>query len=406
VAVLRRIPVNVEPGETYREIGIRSFGRGIFHKEPVTGASLGTKRVFEIHPGDLVLSNVFAWEGAVGLAGDAESGMIGSHRFMTYVVDPEVADASYLRHYFLSDRGLEQIRRASPGSAGRNRTLGIEAFQSLEVELPPVEEQRELAKRLDYVNARAAAVRTLCEQAEKLGAAAPASLAQRHDLSESKKQALGWKQVRLSDVMSVSRIECRVATDRKYPNVGILSFGRGLFEKPPIDGSSTAATTLYQIRYRQFIYSRLFAFEGAYGAVAEQFDNYYVSNEFPTFNVDDAVLDAEFLAAYFRSRDVWEELARSSHGLGSRRQRVHPEAVLELNVWIPSMHAQRRVVENLNRLGNALGRRQHLLGVLGALESAALNRMITAPTRTNWAGDQSANTCRSADPDWIRGSSA
>ena len=51
MAVLRRIPVNVEPGEMYREIGIRSFGRGIFRKEPVTGASLGTKRVFEIHPG-------------------------------------------------------------------------------------------------------------------------------------------------------------------------------------------------------------------------------------------------------------------------------------------------------------------------------------------------------------------
>jgi type I restriction enzyme S subunit len=376
VAVLRRIPVNVEPGETYREIGIRSFGRGVFHKEPVTGASLGTKRVFEIHPGDLVLSNVFAWEGAIALAGEAESGMIGSHRFMTYVVDPEVADADYLRHYFLSDQGLEQIRRASPGSAGRNRTLGIEAFQRLEVHLPSVEEQREVAQRLDHVNACAARVRTLYKHAEKLCAAAPSSLAQRHDLSESKKRALGWKRVRLSDAMSLSRIQCRVETDRTYPNVGILSFGRGLFEKPPIDGSATAATTLYQIRSRQFIYSRLFAFEGAYGAVADNFDNYYVSNEFPTFDVDSAVLDAEFLAAYFRSRDVWDELARSSHGLGSRRQRVHPEAVLELKVWIPSMDAQRRVVANLDRLRNTQDHRQHLLGVIGALESAALKRMM------------------------------
>jgi type I restriction enzyme S subunit len=176
--------------------------------------------------------------------------------------------------------------------------------------------------------------------------------------------------------MSVSRIECRVETGRKYPNVGILSFGRGLFEKPPIDGSATAAATLYQIRARQFIYSRLFAFEGAYSAVAEHFDNYYVSNEFPTFDLDETVVDPEFLAAYFRSRDIWEELGRSSHGLGSRRQRVHPEAVLRVRVWLPPMDAQQRVVANLDRLGNALGRRQRLLGVLGALESAALNRMV------------------------------
>lgn len=377
IAVLRRISVTVEPSEEYREIGIRSFGRGIFHKEPVTGATLGAKRVFEIHPGDLVLSNVFAWEGAIALARDAESGMIGSHRFMTYVVDAEVADANYLRHYFLSDHGLEQIRRASPGSAGRNRTLGIQAFQSLEVQLPPVEEQRELAQRLDHVLACAGRVRALCVRADRLSSAAPASLAQRHDLSEHEKSALGWKRVPLSDVMSVSRIECRVEADRKYPNVGILSFGRGLFEKQPIDGSATAATTLYKIRARQFIYSRLFAFEGAYGAVADHFDNYYVSGEFPTFDVDENVVSAEFLAAYFRSREIWGELGRSSHGLGSRRQRVHAEAVLQLRVWLPPIDAQQRVVASLDRLGQTLGHRQQLLGVLGALESAALNRMVS-----------------------------
>ena len=63
-------------------------------------------------------------------------------------------------------------------------------------------------------------------------------------------------------------------------------------------------------------------------------------------------------------------------GWGRERQRVHPEALLELKVWIPPMDVQRQVVANLDRLGNALGRRQHLLGVLGALESAALNRMM------------------------------
>ncbi len=47
---------------------------------------------FAIEPGDLLFSNVFAWEGAVALAGDAESGLIGSHRFMTYVVNGTVAD--------------------------------------------------------------------------------------------------------------------------------------------------------------------------------------------------------------------------------------------------------------------------------------------------------------------------
>ncbi len=41
-------PVPVDPEETYREIGIRSWGKGIFHKEEVSGAQLAEKKIFTI----------------------------------------------------------------------------------------------------------------------------------------------------------------------------------------------------------------------------------------------------------------------------------------------------------------------------------------------------------------------
>ena len=58
-------PLTVEVDGTYREIGIRSHGKGLFHKAPVTGAAIGDKRVFYVEPGDFVLNIVFAWEGAI-----------------------------------------------------------------------------------------------------------------------------------------------------------------------------------------------------------------------------------------------------------------------------------------------------------------------------------------------------
>lgn len=57
---LQRRWIRLQPTETYREIGIRSFGNGIFHKAPVLGSILGDKRVLSIAPGDLVFNNVFA----------------------------------------------------------------------------------------------------------------------------------------------------------------------------------------------------------------------------------------------------------------------------------------------------------------------------------------------------------
>ncbi|ONI91197.1 hypothetical protein ALI144C_01735 [Actinosynnema sp. ALI-1.44] len=145
---LKRRSVRVEPDAVYREIGLRSFGRGVFHKPSVTGQSLGTKKIFAIEAGDLLFSSVFAWEGAVARAAEAEQGRVGSHRFMTYVLDDAVADADYLRFFFLSVSGLEVLRRCSPGGAGRNKTLGIKSFHAAQIPLPPLPEQQRIARML------------------------------------------------------------------------------------------------------------------------------------------------------------------------------------------------------------------------------------------------------------------
>lgn len=155
VLALQRRPVAVDPMAEYDEIGIRSFGKGIFHKEPVSGTTLGNKRVFEIHPRDLVLSNVFAWEGAIAVASENDAGRIGSHRFMTYAPIEDRIDTSWAAWFLVSEDGLELIRKASPGSAGRNRTLAIERFEALEIPLPTIDKQRRTAAKLDRWRAHA-----------------------------------------------------------------------------------------------------------------------------------------------------------------------------------------------------------------------------------------------------------
>jgi type I restriction enzyme S subunit len=81
-SVLERVtlPVRVEASREYREIGIRSHGKGILHKPPVTGESLGEKRVFWVVPNALALNVVFAWEQAVAVTSQNEDGMIASYR--------------------------------------------------------------------------------------------------------------------------------------------------------------------------------------------------------------------------------------------------------------------------------------------------------------------------------------
>jgi type I restriction enzyme S subunit len=370
---LKRRAVLVDPVQEYVEVGVRSFGRGIFHKDPVEGAALGNKRVFEIQPDDLVISNVFAWEGAIAVASDAERGMIGSHRFMTFVPVGDCIDIRWASWFFRSEPGLELIRKASPGSAGRNRTLAIDRLEALEIPLPPIEEQQRIAARLDHVEAAADALRERAIRASLIADALTISIASQPDRDASAKLAAGWRREPLRSVMRPASASVPVDRTTVYPNVGMYSFGRGLFAKPPIDGASTSAITLNRICAGQFIYSRLFAFEGAYGYVPPDFDGVYVSNEFPAFDPDPDALDARWLATVFRSRERWAELAGRSKGIGVRRQRVPVEALLDYELWLPPINEQQSMVEAIRQLETTAAHRHEMTQRVDALLPSALN---------------------------------
>jgi type I restriction enzyme S subunit len=142
VAPLVRREQRIALDESYPELGIRSFGKGTFHKAPLSGIEVGSKRLYRIEPGDLLFSNVFAWEGAIAVAQSIDGGRFGSHRFITCRADPVVTSAEFLRYYFLSDEGLRKIGEASPGGAGRNRTLGLGKLMAIEVPVPPPSVQK------------------------------------------------------------------------------------------------------------------------------------------------------------------------------------------------------------------------------------------------------------------------
>jgi type I restriction enzyme S subunit len=378
VVKLERRVVDVDPLEAYSLIGVYSFGKGIFHREPQLGSELGDYRFFAIEPGDLVLSNIQAWEGAIAYATERDRGCIGTHRFLTYVPTDGGVDMDYLHYYFLSESGHALIQQAAPGSVTRNRTLAIDRFENLEIPLPDLAEQRRIVGRLRAVLTDVRSGSQMLDHSERLSSALPVAAAHRQDISVSERRARGWELVALRNVMRLELDEVVVDPATLYPNVGILSFGRGLFEKEPIDGAVTSAKKLFRIRANQFIYSRLFAFEGAYAVVDEHFDGYYVSNEFPSFAVDLTRVDPAFLGAYFRSPTVWRDLAGRSKGLGVRRQRVQPEAVLDYEVWLPGLEEQDHVARTAALARAADEARSRVRARLDALGSAALNQTFSA----------------------------
>ncbi len=183
VAPLVRRPVEVEPDKTYMELGVRSFGRGTFHKPGLSGMEVGSKKLFTIESGDLVFNIVFAWEGAVAIAKPEDDGRVGSHRFLTCVTNPDQVAAEFLLFYFRTTEGLQKLGEASPGGAGRNRTLGLKKLEVIEVPVPPIETQHWFSR----IQAKAQEIRSIrMRTTEDVDALMPALL---HEVFRSEASA-------------------------------------------------------------------------------------------------------------------------------------------------------------------------------------------------------------------------
>jgi len=142
IAPIIRRELTIKQNEEYPELGIRSFGKGTFHKPAIKGIDLGTKRIYQIKSGDLLFSNVFAWEGGIAVANENDNNRYGSHRFISCNVNKEEALPEFLCFHHLTPEGMEKIQLASPGGAGRNKTLGLKKLEAIKVPVPPIEKQQ------------------------------------------------------------------------------------------------------------------------------------------------------------------------------------------------------------------------------------------------------------------------
>lgn len=238
--LLRRVrkPVEVEADQLYREIGIFSHGKGIFYKEERTGGSLGNKRVYWIEPGCFVANIVFAWEQAIAKTTSAEKGMIASHRFPMYKPVEGKLDLDYLVYFFRMPRAKYLLGLASPGGAGRNKTLGQQAFLDLEIPLPPFAEQRKIADILSTWDEAIVLTEQLIEAKQRRKKALMQQLLTgKRRFKEFKGRE--WQELRLEDV-------CESIVSGGTPSTHIEEYWSGTI--PWITGADFSEMRVSQVR--------------------------------------------------------------------------------------------------------------------------------------------------------------
>jgi restriction endonuclease S subunit len=142
VAPLVRREILIDPEANYTELGVRSFYRGTFQRRTMVGTDYSWQALYQVKSGDLIFSNIMAWEQAIAIAKPEDNDCVGNHRMLTCLADAGSAVPGFLWYYFTTPEGFAKIEAASPGTAARNKTLTAPALMAIKVPVPSLATQQ------------------------------------------------------------------------------------------------------------------------------------------------------------------------------------------------------------------------------------------------------------------------
>ena len=160
-----------------------------------------------------------------------------------------------------------------------------------------------------------------------------------------------WPAVKLEELLEQNTTTEKLEPEESYRLLGVRLEGKGPFIREEKPGSQIRAKSLRKVSSGEFIYSRLFAWRGAFGLISPEMDCAFVSNEFPTFKIDEQQVFPKFLEIYFKQRWVWTEVEKYCTGTTkASRNRFKEKFFLNLDIPLPAKEEQKHIVARIESL--------------------------------------------------------
>ena len=328
VLQLASAAVAVEPEGEYPIAGIYSFGRGLIRRPTIRGSETSYATLSRLCVNQLAMSKLNAWEGALAVVPEEFEGSYVSPEYPIFDIDSDQADPAYIAHLVTWS---DLWGRLTPrGSMVRRKRTNPATLLTTCAPLPQLEEQRRIAARLDSAFMKLEAVRSARVRTDALLTALTDRL-----LSDS------GIETSLGEFLAPDDNIVNVIPTETYSTAGILSNGRGLFARPRIQGSETSYKRYNKIHAGQFVYSKLFGWEGALAVVPPEFDGFYMSHEFPSFTVRESRADASLCWAPCALGKAARKAQRQGHRNGISTTANKPRSAMSTTIPLPSLPEQR-----------------------------------------------------------------
>lgn len=132
-----------------------------------------------------------------------------------------------------------------------------------------------------------------------------------------------------------------------YKRVTVRVNNNGVFLRDTAYGKNIGTKKQYIVDEGQFIISKIDARNGALGLIPKELDGAIVTNDFPTFDVDNIRINSQFLLLITTTK-TFIKFAQSCSSGTTNRQRINIEQFLNIKIPLPSLEEQNRIVTNYN----------------------------------------------------------
>jgi type I restriction enzyme, S subunit len=344
--VLQRSEEQLElrPDQTYRQVTVRLWGKGVVERARVFGSEIAAERQTVVRTGQFIISRIDARNGACGLVPPELDGAVVTNDFPVFEVNDSRLLPSYLKWLSRTQGFVDLCKAASEGTTNRVR-LKEDRFLAAMMPFPPLPEQQRIVARIeDLVTKKTEADRLRSASDREFDLLCQGFFAD---------PSVRLVPTAMHEMLRLREPDVPVREEETYPFAGVYCFGRGLFASGKKSGDRISYKELTRLKAGNLVYPKLMAWEGAFAVVEPMYDGLVVSTEFPVFEIDSRKVLPEVVDVHFRSAGTWPRLGELSTGTNARRRRLHPERFLTYQFPLLPMEKQillRELIQRVKRV--------------------------------------------------------
>lgn len=347
----------------YRLTGIYSFGKGLIARGSIQGSDTAYKTLTPLRTGQLVMSKLNAWEGALAVVTGDFDGTYVSPEYPVFDINEDAADPDYIRHLV---SWPELWGRLTPrGSMVRRKRTTPETLLATTAPFPSRNEQQRIANKLNALLRRVDAVHELRSNLSRIQASLNEALVVR--AAEDKAET-----VRLSDVLALERAPIDIEPEATYRTLGVRSFGKGFIHHPTTRGEDLSKLNYFRFSSGALALSNLMAWEGGITVTGPEDTKYIASNRFFFYMPTDNRVNVSYLRHYLLSRRGQALIATACSAGAERNRTLGRKRFEALEIPLPPRAEQDRVARTLDSLAERVSK-THSNPALDALRPSILN---------------------------------